>query len=70
LFLRPRPPRISPYCAGTSLKKYSYRGYADRDVRIDDVSANFGRNYLGSFMHLAAVLADKGDSAGVKRGQD
>jgi len=47
------------------LEKYSYRGYADRDVRIDDVSANFGRNYLGSFMHLAAALADRGDTAGV-----
>jgi hypothetical protein len=60
----PDPPANTAILRGNLFGKFAYRGFADPDVRLDDVSRQMASNYYHPFMLLADDQFKQGDSMG------
>ncbi len=49
------------------LDVYTYRGFADNSVHIDDVSRSMAGNYMGAFVNLVRGYANAGNRAEAER---
>ncbi len=52
------------------LRTYSYRGYAESDMPLDDLSRNLGRNYYGPLARLLEADHAAGDDDQCRRDRD
>jgi hypothetical protein len=52
------------------MEKYSYRGYNDHSIKIDNLSRVLAHNYFSAFIELGSAQAETGDYSACERTRD
>jgi hypothetical protein len=61
------PPSNPELLRKSFLERYSYRGYADPSLPLDETSRMFGMNYMAGFLTLASLESANGNTAECER---
>ncbi len=64
------PPADIPTLRRNLLERYTYRGYADERVRLEDVSRSMGQVYFAGFRSLAEAESARGEADRCRQTRD